>query len=455
MAKEKLVPRIYGSEIEYSYTAHRPVGLEDEDGDYRNLFPAGTAHVGEYLGNGGRLYIDCDLIEYATPECADLPTLVKHELAGEQIIWDAYGNGRTGIETFHKRCMTPDGTLSSGAHENYSTEVDVWTVGKRDANIDALASHFSTRTSYIGAGLSTINDYVLGQKIRDTYEESGSNQVDKKSLVNTRAEHHNVDDNETTLHRLHVTCGDANMSPWALRMKFGTTSLVLRLLENEEDLSLLTLTSPLRMAYKASGGVKGMIAPQELKTGKTATALDIQEVLFERANKLSQRIELPQGEQEVLGEWITTIHALRRYAKTDEHQNELSQIDWYIKKQILQKRSEKVGILDRPEEERMDLVYDQLPDGVGIRLRKNGRIFASHMPSEGDIQKAKVVAPEGRAKMRGALIKKAYELEGEDAGDRFTVAWDSFEVPAGTSRDMPINVKYGDRKINKWLGELF
>jgi proteasome accessory factor A len=48
------------------------------------------ARSGGFLINGGRLYIDAvgSHLEYATPECASLFDLVRHEKAGQRILVD-------------------------------------------------------------------------------------------------------------------------------------------------------------------------------------------------------------------------------------------------------------------------------------------------------------------------------------------------------------------------------
>lgn len=74
-----------------------------------------------WLANGACVYIDGQLLEYATPECFASVTAAAAEHAGRVIIGEACGRAQnaTGknLVTF-ARCSGPDG-LEAGYHENY------------------------------------------------------------------------------------------------------------------------------------------------------------------------------------------------------------------------------------------------------------------------------------------------------------------------------------------------
>jgi hypothetical protein len=448
MREEKLVTRVYGSETEYGYTL-------PEGESYLNqlhLVPEGIRHVGQFLENGGRLYGDVGFLEYATPECHTLEELVIHELAGEGIVWGAYGDGKSPAVTIHKRTIVPQGTETSGSHENFSTTVDIWSkTEESDKNIQALASHFATRTIFTGAGRPTGKGLALGQKIGEIEKLSGNGNTTNKALVNTRDEPHSKD---SELKRLHVVCGDANISPWVIRMKYGTTSLVLRMLEHGVDLSDLFLDDPVEAAHLVSENVSNLNKPLKMRSKKYMTALDIQEELANRADKLSQRIDLPAEEKMIISEWFSIIGALKKYAATDEHQRGMEQLDWYIKKLQLKKQTDLLKHSGKTARERLaqrralDLRYDEVPVGTGTKLRRDGKCFSAHTPAGEKIAEAWTTPPEGRARLRGAIIVELNNRGGIKEGTH-TVGWEHINIENRVKSLGSVANKYTDSYIEE------
>lgn len=417
----------------------------------QHLVPQGIRHIGQYLENGSRMYGDVGLFEYATPECPTLEDLVIHELAGEGLIWDAYGHGQTNAKTLHKRAVGPYGTNSTGTHENYSTAVDLWTNNEKPNDaVLALASHFATRTVFTGAGRPTNRDVVLGQKMSDIYELFGTGATSKKALVNTRNEPHA---GGSSLRRLHVVCGDSNMSPWAIRMKFGTTSLVLRLIEHGVDLSDLFLEEPVKAARQVAGAPTGINRSLLMKSGKTMTPLNIQEEFANRAQKLSHEIDLPEDERAVISDWFAIINILRNYSKNKEYQVGMEQLDWYIKQERIKLQGSAMrnkGITNdleiNSQRRALDLRYDRLPDGTGVKLREAGKPFSPHMPTDEKIFRARTTPPEGRAKLRGAMI---VELSSRKlrSGETVGITWEYHNSNGRAQNLGPIDGVYSDELI--------
>jgi len=393
--------RLYGSEVEYSFTLRGRENIDLLEFSIPTSIPA----FGSFLGNGGRLYPDIGLIEYATPECGRLEELVAHELAGERIALEVAA-GIKGILTLHKRTISPDTKMTYGTHENYLTTLDIWSQSGSDVgrSIVALATHFATRTVFTGAGFYHRGQVEIGQKMSHVRTCQGTKTTEMKPLVNMRAEHH---DGQSNQHRLHVVCGDANISPWAIRMKFGTTSLVLRLLEHRVHLDHLLLKDPLETAWDVGKGVDLGAQNYVLKNGKKASALDIQEMLIEECRSLGEKVELPEEERVVLADWIGVIDALKRYAQYGDQDPLLLQIDWYTKKKLIARAQERTPTMFPVDKQLVDLQYDWVDIGTGFGLRKAGRLFSSHTPSEDDVEKAKVTPPEGRANLRGDIIKQS------------------------------------------------
>ena len=451
--------RVYGSEVEYSYTQRGVEAGCSALTTVASLIPRKMPHIGDFLGNGGRLYKDLDLVEYATPECLSLDELVIHELAGENFALQAFG-GIEEIQTVHKRAIDTVGKFTYGAHENYSTTLDVWSSANPDRlrRIQKLATHFATRTIYTGAGyFSPEGVYHLGQKTSRVQSLSGIETTRFKPLVNLRNEPH---DGSGSTKRLHVTSGDANISPWAIRMKFGTTSLVLRLLEHELDWigQNWLLKKPLEVAVNVAGGVDNLKAVYEINDGSYASAISIQRSLFNKCLAMAEIIAIPDHEREVLNEWGRVLDALDQYITVGVEDPLLMQIDWYARLKVVKNgldRSRSNFPRDRKKHERdrkkYEIGYDMLPNGAGFGLRRKGRVFSAHTPTDQQVEDALAEPPEGRAKLRGRLVTSAFE--DPDHYYVSSVNWGQLSVN-GRRVPLPLDGNYSDDVVDQYLQDL-
>ena len=93
-----------------------------------------------------------------------------------------------------------------------------------------LLPFFATRILYAGAGKIGMEPrgdkgvYQLSQRADFFTEEASVDTLHRRPIVNTRDEPH-ADPRQWR--RLHVICGDANMSEYATALKVGTTYLVI------------------------------------------------------------------------------------------------------------------------------------------------------------------------------------------------------------------------------------
>lgn len=414
--QEHVDPRIAGTETEFGYrlTSEDSTPLTKKS----SLFPSEYPRVGEFLPNGGRFYVDCGFPEYATPECRNIEELIAHEIAGEELVRELVETKFTDIK-LHKRCVTPGKPAhTNGYHENYSTDIDIWGES-RNSNHDrnALATHFATRSLFTGAGTMAGRAFTVAQKPHGIYESEGDDTLYRKALVNTRWEHH-TGDPQSQLRRLHVISGDPNISPYAMRLKFGSTSSVLRLLEHGYDLEELFLRNPVTAAKAAGGTVKMANTPLLMQNGTLMKPIDIQESLWEKVRDLSQHIQLPEEETHCLYAWRETIDALKKLLDTDTVTEPLRLLDWYAKYEFINRGSGK------PAE--MDARYDRLEEGVGHKLRRDGRRFSPYMPEVSAIENAKNEPPGNRARLRGSLVIAAYRHSLSSSFNGSAADWGAF-----------------------------
>jgi proteasome accessory factor A len=459
---ESYVSRYYGSETEFGVSV-RP---QDIYTYLTNLHPPHIANLGDYLRNGAKNYIDYNNIpEYATGECSTLRELVIHEIRGEELqtlthVRDPKKEDENRVAvSLHKRCITPNGMNSTGAHESYSTTVNIWTAPNKEILIGVLGSHNATRTVYTGAGHpngETFNedDFALAQKMLTVETVSKNATTKDKPLVNLRSEHHNGGNER--LHRFHNTCGDANISPWAIKMKFGTTSILLRLLENDIDMSDIIFEDPLGAARQIAASKDNLTKPLRLNNGETASALDIQGTIIERALLHSEQLRLPKDELDVIEDWITVLDSLRSHAKTDDDVYFLKRLDWYTKWQILTGYKGKNGGLSGEKFEKVLLFYDQTKNGIGVKLRNPDGRFSIDMPSRAELDAADSTPPEGRASLRGEFIERiATEAQASENG--YVSAGADWErvVYKNTSYKLLIDGDYSQDAIKKKMDTIF
>lgn len=410
------VSRCYGSETEYGHTRSDAASSEVSS----VAWPKGYPHLEQFAANGGRLYPDVGFPEYATPECSSLEELVAHEAAGDKLAREAMRRACSRLQ-LHKRAVSPaHPEYTNGYHENYATDIDVWS-DERPASLynrQALLAHLATRYLLIGAGTAVSGDYTVAQKIHGLRTEVGDDTISQKTLLNTRNRPY-TGGTDTPLKRLHITSGDPNISPQALRLKFGSTSCVLRLLEHGYSMEDVFLEDSLVGALTSGGPLELANQSLQLQNGQKATPLEIQERLLHKARELSEHIPLPEDELDVLEIWQDTLDALQRYYATGDVTKPLQQLDWFSKYEFMETSHKPAAAID--------LGYDKLQEGIGYKLRRNGYRYAPYAVSESDRETAMTQPPRTRAQLRGGLVVAAYRyLQAHPSEEEMQADWGYF-----------------------------
>jgi proteasome accessory factor A len=207
--------------------------VEKKSGGYHPR-SAGEDHVDRVLPNGARFYHDHGHPEYSTPECLSVEDLVAHDRAGECILRRAsqiYAEQTGRIASIYKNNTDFHG-MSYGHHENYLVSREM----PFERLVYGLLPFFATRILFTGAGkvgverASGQNEifYQLSQRAEFFDTIMSVDTLHRRPLVNTRDEPHADSEH---WRRLHVICGDANLSEYSTALKAGTTALVLDVLE--------------------------------------------------------------------------------------------------------------------------------------------------------------------------------------------------------------------------------
>jgi proteasome accessory factor A len=365
---------------------------------------AGTNPHNCFLGNGARLYTDIgDHKEYATPEDDSIVGTLANEIAGERIVRAALDSHPPQIENgpgprtyiLNKRVIDDDGE-TWGYHENYLSPAAYIKID--EACLALLGVHLATRTIFTGAGsVSDRGTFVLSQKAHRLTSDYLSGTTGAKPVVNLRIEPHA---DQQAWRRVHVTCGDPNMSPWATCMKLGTTSLVLRLIEHGITLPHLRFRDSLHQVAAEVAHDTAVQRLYPLKWGRALGATAIQRELQSAAHRLANEIILPDEELWALAEWDKACADLQQNPRLL-----INRADWAAKQSVLQRQAAKRGAAwTTPIMQGIDRQWDTIDrGGFGQKLRETA--WADWMPPA-DLIKQRMDSPPAttRAAIRSAFI---------------------------------------------------
>jgi proteasome accessory factor A len=366
--------------------------------------PVDKERADHVLTNGARLYNDHGHPEYSTPECRALLDLVAHEKAGERIVLRCAREraAQTGDAVSIYKNNTDFHGNSYGAHESY--------LMLRERPFADLASvllpFFVTRIVYCGAGKVGAEPgaaparYQISQRADYFTENISVDTLYHRPILNTRDEAHA---DPRLWRRLHVICGDANLSEFAIALRTGATSLVTKLIDIGWRAGLLELENPV-------GTIRSISRDEtfrwdvKLSTGKIISALDIQRVYLTGAKE-----ELKGTSDDAdwaIDAWERTLDSL----ETDPMLL-FDRLDWVAKKRLIDDYlSEESLPWDNDMLQAIDLAYCNIdPDeslfqaladsGEMMRLADDNRVSAAMDSAPSDT----------RASVRGEIIRQFSE----------------------------------------------
>lgn len=391
--------------------------------------------VNAVLTNGARYYVDHAHPEVSTPECRDALEVVLFDRAAEEIVRASMVAARQmlpdGAELLcHKNNSDGKGN-SYGCHENYLMARDT-PFGRIVAQI---TPHFVTRQIFIGAGkvgceLSGVpNDevpYQISQRADFFEEEIGLETTLKRPIVNTRDEPHC---DASKYRRLHVIVGDSNMSEVATLLKVGTTAIVLAMIEDDQMGDDLTLANPVGAIRQVSHDI-ALQRTVLMRSGRRATALELQWSLLERARKYERSHGLEAVVEavgaDVLRRWEAVLTGL-------EHDiaSVAGTVDWVAKKRLVDGFADRHSI--RPGDARLkalDLQYHDMRPDKCLALRAG----LATVVAAGDVETAMTEPPvTTRAYFRGRCLQKWPD-------DIVAANWDSlvFDIGRDPLRRVPM-----------------
>ena len=447
-----LVRRITGIETEYGVTCtldgQRRLG-PDEIARY--MFRPVIEEFGAtniFHADGGRLYLDVGAHpEFATAECDDLDQLIAHDRAGARIIdglaaraEESLAAEGIGGKVFLFRNNVDMAGNSYGCHENYL-------VG-RDMSLRALSKlllpFMVTRQIICGAGLiarpfpnspfeAQPEQYCFSQRADHVWEGVSSATTRSRPIINTRDEPHA----DSRVHRrLHVIVGDSNMSETTTALKVGSTQLVLELIEEGLDLPDIEVANEIKAIRLVSRDMTGT-APIPLRSGGTASALEIQRMYLAAAEKwLEHRDDSAGGTpnarmRQVTDLWRRTLDAIESGDWTTIER----EIDWAIKWSLLKRYLDRGLDIADAKLAQVDLAYHDTRPGRGLFCMLEARGLADRVTTDPAVEAA-IAAPPAttRAVLRGRFLAAARE-----AGVEHVVDWTHMKVAGERPRMVVVN----------------
>jgi proteasome accessory factor A len=354
------------------------------------------------LGNGARFYNDHAHPEYCTPECSTYAELIAHDRAGERILMACAQHLSRELGSTVRLYKNNTDFLghSYGCHENYLLP--------RSLSWDVLASGIQaflvTRQIFAGAGKFAIeaedrfveNGFQIAQRSDFFSELQSVDTMQRRPLINTRDEPHA---NPKLYRRFHVIIGDANMSPFATRLKVGSTALVLEALVREPKRLLPIIEDPIGAlpAISHDPTFKWNLLVQG---SKPSTAIEVQRQYLEAVKELC---DMNPERASLVRDWETVLNDLEK-----DYWRCRNRLDWVAKLGLVREFQASQNIADNdPWLQSLDLEYHRLDlkEGLYYGLEQSGAMELS--PDEGVVEEAMHCPPPStRAYVRGTCIRK-------------------------------------------------
>lgn len=381
---------------------------------------------GVYLGNGSRLYLDAGRHpEFCTPECRSPEELLRWQLAGERLLVDL-------VEELAKirpenvfslfRCNVDYGGSQStwGCHESYQHQSEQAQMSKH------LIPHLVSRIVYTGAGglnnRSNQVEFLVSPRVPHLMHAIGGDSQNERALYHTKNEPFGKSD----FNRLHLICGESNSSHLATYLKFGTTALIVRLIDAGVCRgSELGFHRPLQVMNKFSRDVR-CERKCRVRSGRRLTAVQVQREYLEMVEEHLGAEFMPEWAPRVCERWREVLDQLEA-----DPSSLSTRLDWTIKHALFENR---IGRGNTSWEDltaggglgaelaEIDTRFGELGSaGLFHRLDQAGALD-HRLPELGSVEDAMTSPPPGgRAEVRGRTIQ---ELHAEEDRDRYKCKWE-------------------------------
>lgn len=379
------------------------------------------------LGNGARLYVDHAHPEYSSPEVTNPLDAVRWDAAGDLVALAAVRRiaatpGVPDINLYKNN--TDNKSVSYGSHENYLMPRSV----PFKNIVTGLTPFFVTRAIMCGAGRVGLGQdgsgtgFQISQRADFFEAEVGLETTIRRPIINTRDEPHAV---ANKYRRLHVIIGDANLSQVSNYLKFGTTALVLDMIEHGTAPEL-EFADPVATLRAVSHDWQ-LAETHLLADGRRISALDVQRLYFDAAvahcatTGSSDPLTGDGHTRALLAMWEEVLTGL-----AGDPMSLAGKLEWVAKLNLLQQyRARDDMAWNDPRLGLIDLQWSDIRPEKGLyyKLLQHGRMH--RLVTDESIAAAVTVPPsDTRAYFRGRCIQ---QFGAHVVG----ASWDSviFELP--------------------------
>lgn len=383
------------------------------------------------LGNGARFYNDHAHPEYSTPECSLLSELSAHDRAGERILMACarYSSARRGVAIRLYKNNTDFSGHSYGCHENYLLPRALpW-----ERLVRGVQAFLVTRQIFAGAGKFGVEqedrfvapDFQIAQRSDFFSELQSVDTMQRRPLINTRDEPHA---DPKRFRRFHVILGDANMSPFATRLKVGATALVLEALVRNSEHGYPVLADPLA-TLPAISRDPSFRWELTLAGSKPSSAIEVQRQYLAAVRQLC---DLSSAEKlAVVTDWETVLNDLEA-----DYRCCGNRLDWVAKLALVHEFQTAQNLsANDPWLQALDLEYHRLDlaEGLYYGFEQSGAMVG--VPEESAVNGAMLEPPATtRALVRGHCVQKF-------AKDVVSAQWDHITL---RGRNGPIKISLLD-----------
>ncbi|MFQ5579380.1 MAG: proteasome accessory factor PafA2 family protein [Nitrospiria bacterium] len=384
---------------------------------------------GGFILNGGRVYLDMGHLEYATPECIDLAGLVAHDRAGDRILQESLeALGLSAHVSIIKNNVDHQTGATFGSHENYLVGCDF---PFSYEGLGQMIPFLVTRQIFTGSGRVGVQNAPEGWVVRDVDKSPPvryqiSQRADhivndfyqwvqfNRAIINTRNE---PLADPARFRRIHLLLGDSNMLEYAVALKFGTTSLVLSLIEAGVSPEGMTLLNPVYDLKQISRDQKREWLVT-LESGKKMTAIEIQEAFFRAAEK---HLKGKDSDTDwTIREWEITLKDLAH-----DPSKLIGKVDWISKEWLLQTLLEEEDTdWDETWMASLDLEYHNLNRDSGLSYALEEENKTVRRTTDDAIALAVSAPPRNtRASGRGEMIRSLLQEK-----RAYVINWANFYI---------------------------
>jgi len=411
--------------------------------DIRRGFSFRESKSDRILKNGARFYNDHTHPEYSTPECLTLRDMILFDRAGTGILREAVRLreavvGQPGVLGLYRNNTDFHGH-SYGCHENYLLPREM----SFSEIVRGITPFLVARIILTGAGKVgqegedgiRSDGYQLSQRADFMETLTGVDTMQRRPLVNSRDEPHA---DRERYRRLHLICGDANMSEWQTAMKMGMTRLVLASLFVHPG-KVPDLADPVAAIRSISRSRKGEVAVA-CEDGRMMTADGILSLYRERVDVVVRSEE----DRWVVEEWD---RALSDYRADSDRLGD--RVDWVAKESLLGWACQEQRVVPGdPWLQSLDLAYHDIDPGEGLfwPLEEEGSMRRLTRPE--DVRDACEHPPAlGRAPIRSAILSR-FGGEVREAG------WERIAFSGGVTFDLPPYLETDAGKVRRLLDRI-